>query len=117
MAFSLALLGVYGVVAYATACRTQEFGLRIALGAQTGDILQLVVGHGLWMALAGVAVGVGLSLWLTRFLSSLLFGVKAASPLVHAGAAVLLTTAVLIATILPARRATRIDPVSALKYE
>ena len=117
LAFSLALLGVYGVAAYTTACRTQEFGLRMALGAQTGDILRLVVGYGLRIAFVGVTVGLGLSLWLMHFLSSLLFGIGPANPLVHVGGALLLTIAVMVATILPARRATRIDPVSALKYE
>jgi len=117
LAFLLAVFGVYGVVAYTTAGRTQEIGLRIALGAQRADILRLVLGQGVRMGVAGVVAGVALSLWLTRFLSSFLFGVKASSPLVHAGAALVLIGAVAAASIVPALRAAGVSPISALRYE
>ena len=117
LAFLLALFGVYGVVAYNTAARTQEIGLRISLGAQRADILRLVVGQGIRLGLAGAAAGVALSLWLTRFLASLLFDVTPSNLLIHAAAALVLVAAVLAASIVPALRAARISPLSALKYE
>ncbi len=117
LAFLLAVFGVYGVVAYTTAGRTQEIGLRISLGAQRSDILRLVLGQGVRMGIAGAAIGVALSLWLTRFLSSLLFGVKPSNPLIHAAAAVVLIAAVVAASVIPALRAARTSPMTALKYE
>jgi putative ABC transport system permease protein len=117
LAFLLAVFGVNGVAAYATAARTQEIGLRISLGAQRADILFLVLDQGVRMGISGAAIGVALSLWLTRFLSSLLFGVKASDPLVHAAAALVLVGAVIAASVVPALRAARTSPMSALKYE
>jgi len=117
LALVLAVLGVYGVVSYATARRTQEIGVRIALGAQVGDIRRLVVRQGFRMALAGIAVGTLLSIGLTRLMASLLFGVRPGDPLTHAGAAVALVVAVVAASVVPARRAARIAPVVALKQE
>ncbi len=117
LAFALAVLGVYGVVTYATACRTQEIGLRMSLGARPWDVVRLVMGQGLRMALAGAGAGVAIALWLTHLMSSLLYGVSAADPLTYVAAAVVLIGAVVAASVVPAVRASRIDPVSALKYE
>lgn len=117
LALLLAVLGVYGVVSYATACRTQEIGVRISLGAQNRDIRGLVIRQGLWMAVAGIAVGALLSLGLTRLMASLLFGLQPGDPATHAAAAAMMLVAVVAASLVPARRAARIDPVAALKQE
>ena len=114
-ALILALVGIYGLVAYSVAQRSGELGIRIALGATRGDILKLVVGHGTRLALWGVAIGAAGSLILMRLLSSMLYRTSATDPLTFILSSVLFTGAALAASYLPARRATRIDPVEALR--
>jgi predicted permease len=116
-ALALAVVGIYGVVAFSVARRTQEIGVRMALGAQRGDVLRLVVGEGARLALIGVAIGVAASFAVTRLISSLLFGVSATDPVTFAGLAALLSLAALAASYIPARRAMRVDPMVALRYE
>jgi putative ABC transport system permease protein len=116
-ALLLAAIGIYGMMAYSVAARKQEMGIRVALGARSADILWLVVGQGMRMTLLGVAIGVAVSLTLTRLLANLLFGVPATDPLVFSAATLVLAAAAFVACYLPARRATRIDPILVLKYE
>ena len=115
MALLLALLGIYGIIAYSVAQRTQEMGIRRALGAQQSDILRLVVGQGFRLTLAGVAVGIAGAFGLTRLMTSLLFHVSATDPATFVGVAVLFLLVALLASYIPARRATRIDPMAALR--
>lgn len=117
LAITLASVGVYGVVSYAAMQRTHEIGVRVALGAQRGDVLKLVLGHGFRLALAGVVLGVIGSLAATRLLSSLLFGVSTKDPLTLLIVSVLLTIVALLACYIPARRAMKVDPLEALRYE
>jgi ABC-type antimicrobial peptide transport system permease subunit len=115
VALLLALIGIYGVIAYSVAQRTQEVGIRRALGAQPSDILRMVIGQGFVLALAGIVIGLGCALALTRVMKSLLFGVSTTDPGTFACVAALFLTAALAASYLPARRATRIDPMAALR--
>jgi putative ABC transport system permease protein len=116
-ALLLAAIGIYGLMAYSVQQRTQEIGIRLALGAATGSVQRMVVWQGMGLALAGMAVGL-LAAWrLTRLIQSFLFGVKDKDPAVFAGVAVLLALVSLVAVWIPARRATRIDPVIALRCE
>ena len=115
VAWLLAAIGIYGVIAYSVAQRTQEMGIRRALGAARGDILRLVLGQGLCLALAGIALGIGGALALTRVMKKLLFEVSATDPITFGGIALLFVLVALAASYLPARRATRIDPMAALR--
>ncbi len=116
-ALLLAAVGIYGLVAHSVTRRTQEMGIRMALGAQPGNILGLIVGEGARLAVIGLLIGVALSLAVTRLMSSLLFDVKPADPLTFVVVAVLLTLVALLASYIPARRAMHLDPTEALRYE
>ena len=116
-ALALAAVGIYGVVAFSVTRRTQEIGVRVALGAQRADVLRLVLGEGARMAAIGVVIGVGASLAVTRLLSSLLFGITATDPATFAGVAVLLALVTLAASYIPAHRAMSVDPMTALRHE
>lgn len=117
LALVLSCVGIHGVVSHLVGQRTHEIGVRMALGAQRRDILLLILGQRVRMALAGVGLGVLGALGLTRFLSSLLFSVNAADPLTFIGVSLILTSVALFASYIPARRATKVDPMVALRYE
>ena len=117
LALVLATVGLYGVLSYFVVQHTRQIGVRVALGAQQSQILSLVLKKGLALALIGVGVGLAVSLALTRLMQSLLFGVSAFDPLTFGGVALLLAVVALLACYVPARRATRLDPVDALRTE
>lgn len=117
LALILACVGIYGVVSYLVTQRTLEIGVRVALGAQRGDVLRLVIGQGAKMALAGIALGIAAALPLTRFLEHQIFGVSAHDPLTFAGVAGMLVAVAIAACFIPARRALRVDPIVALRCE
>jgi predicted permease len=117
LALLLASVGIYGVMAYSVVQRTREIGVRRALGAQTTNVMRLILGEGLRLAAIGLAIGLAAAVALTRFAASLLYGVTPTDPLTFAGAIGILTAAALVACYIPALRALRVDPVTALRYE
>jgi putative ABC transport system permease protein len=117
VALLLAAVGIYGVIAFTVAQRTNEIGIRVAMGAQRGDVLRLVLGQGGRLIFLGVALGVVAGLLITRLMSGLLFGISATDPSTFAGVALLLAAVALLACYMPARRATHVDPLIALRYE
>ncbi len=117
IALILAAVGLYGAVAFFVALRTQEIGVRIALGARRSDVLRLVLGQAAGMTALGVVVGMGASVAITRLMSALLFGISATDPVTFAGVALVISLIALAASYIPARRAMRVDPVKALRYE
>ena len=116
-ALLLAAIGIYGLMAYSVEQRTQEIGIRLALGAQVSHVKNMVVVQGMKLAVVGVVIGLGVSFYLARGISSFLFGVTARDPLVFGGVPLVLTLVALFAVWFPARRASRVDPIVALRYE
>jgi ABC-type antimicrobial peptide transport system permease subunit len=117
MALALGIIGIYGVMSYTVSQRQREIGVRLALGAQRGHVLQMVLRQGTKLALVGVAIGIGAGLGLTRLMTHLLFGVTAHDPLTFAAVSGLLILVACLACYIPARRAILVDPVVALRYE
>jgi len=117
LALLLATVGIYGVISYSVSQRTHEIGIRMALGAERRDVLKLILRRGLALAILGVLIGAAGAAGLTRFLSSLLFGVKSTDPIIFGGVAILLVVVAFAACYIPARRAMRVDPVTALRFE
>jgi putative ABC transport system permease protein len=117
LAVSLAMAGVYGVMSYVVGQRANEIGLRMALGASPRDVLRLVLRQALLLTLVGIAIGLASAAAVTQFLASMLFGVKATDPLTYLAVVALLAFVALAASYIPARRAMRVDPIVALRYE
>ncbi len=117
LAVTLAAAGIFGLISYSTARATHDFGIRLALGAQTHHVLWMVLKKGVVLAAFGVVIGIGAALWLTRLVASLLFGVGPTDPLTFIAVAGLMIVVALLACYLPARKATRVDPLMALRSE
>ena len=117
LALSLAALGLYGVMAYTVTQRTRELGIRICVGAKQGDVLKLILGHGLTLAVIGMIGGLITALAVTRLSAHLLYGVSASDPVTFTGIAILLLGVALVASYFPARRATKFDPMIALRMD
>ena len=111
------MIGIYGVISYSVVQRTHEIGVRMALGAAPGDVMRLILGQGAMLAMVGIVFGLAGALALTRFLRSLLFEIKPNDPTTFMGVAILLMIVALLACYIPARRAMRVDPMVALRYE
>jgi ABC-type antimicrobial peptide transport system permease subunit len=117
LAFALAAIGVYGVIAFTVSQRRHELGIRVALGAQAGDIRRMVMGQGARLAIAGVGVGLAGALYLARFMAPLLYGVETRDPATFAIVPVLLIGVTLAASWIPAARATQVDPIETLRHQ
>jgi putative ABC transport system permease protein len=117
LAFALAAIGVYGVIAFAVSQRKHEMGIRMALGAQAWDIRRMVIGQGARLAFAGVAIGLASALYLARYMAPLLYGIDTRDPVTFAVVPVLLLGVTLAATWIPATRATRVDPIQTLRHQ
>ena len=117
LALALSAIGIYGVLAYTVTQRTREFGIRMALGASAGDVVGMVIRHGVRLAAIGLAIGIAGALALTRLMATMLYGVRPTDPLVFGGVAVALMAVALAASVVPSVRISRIRPANALRYE
>jgi putative ABC transport system permease protein len=117
LALVLAAVGIYGVMSYSVAQRTREIGIRMALGAQRSDVMKMTIGQGLRLVLTGVAIGLAAAFVLTRVMSTLLFGVSPTDPVTFISISIVLVSVAVLAGYVPALRATRVDPMFALRYQ